>query len=117
MQATLTCRLPEDSEDSRAVDLVADNHSGRLPFITCVGVVVDITMTDHIGTPQPIQRLPSRRALSGNDDFEDGTIRSAVSGHPVDQYGRSRVYVTMSSTVLSEIDEAAWSAATNPMPE
>lgn len=113
MRVTLNCRLPVGYDLLRSVDLVADSHSGNLPFISCTGDVVQITMTDDHGTPQPIQRLPSGRALRGFDDLDDGAIQSADTGNLVDRDGPRRFYVEMRAVALTEVDEKAWAAMQN----
>lgn len=104
---SLTCVQAED--ELSGADLLATNHAGKLPWSVCSGRVLDLSLFDpETGQRQPIQRIPSGRALRGFDESDDGLIYPVGSEESMSPPGSRRFLVRVGSAVTSEVDPAPW---------
>ena len=68
----------------RAVRLIETHHDlNAVPDVVVRGRVVDISIRHTDGSIEPLERLPSGRALRGFDDHDDGRLIRPWTGETV----------------------------------
>jgi hypothetical protein len=100
-EVTLMCISPDERPDGGY--LVYSTHGIKSPAYRCTGHVLDLWLVDEAGHRQPIQRVPSGRALRVFDESDDGAIRSEPTGEIIAAHS-GRFLVRLGSVGIDEIN-------------